>query len=77
MAKPDGAMCIETDVKTRCIEEGVTQAQLTEKIGTSEPYVNRVIKNLEGVVNWIFISLMEKLGYDIELTYVKGRLSGK
>lgn len=62
---------VEIDVKTKCIEEGVTQAQLAEKVGTSAPYVNRVIKNPEGVVNKTFISMMEKLGYDVELTYVK------
>ena len=62
---------VEIDVKTKCIEEGVTQAQLAEKVGTSAPYVNRVIKNPEGVVNKTFISMMEQLGYDVELTYVK------
>ena len=62
---------VEIDVKTKCIEEGVTQAQLAEKVGTSAPYVNRVIKNPEGVVNKTFVSMMENLGYDIELTYVK------
>lgn len=62
---------VEIDVKTKCIEEGITQAQLAEKVGTSAPYVNRVIKNPEGVVNKTFISMMENLGYDVELTYVK------
>lgn len=62
---------VEIDVKTKCIEEGVTQAQLAEKVGTSAPYVNRLIKNPEDVVNKTFVSMMENLGYDIELTYVK------
>lgn len=68
---------VEIDVKTKCIEEGVTQAQLAEKVGTSAPYVNRVIKNPEGVVNKTFISMMEKLGYDIELTYVKREVNSR
>lgn len=68
---------VEIDVKTKCIEEGVTQAQLAEKVGTSAPYVNRVIKNPEGVVNKTFISMMEKLGYDVELTYVKREANSK
>lgn len=62
---------VEIDVKVKCMEEGITQAQLAEKVGTSAPYVNRVIKNPEGVVNKTFLSMMEQLGYDVELTYVK------
>lgn len=62
---------LEIDVKVKCMEEGLTQAQLAEKVGTSAPYVNRIIKNPEGVVNKTFINMMEQLGYDIELTYVK------
>ena len=53
------------------MEEGVTQAQLAEKVGTSAPYLNRVIKNTDGVVNKTFVSMMEQLGYDIEITYIK------
>ena len=62
---------IEIDVKVKCMEEGVTQVQLAEKVGTSAPYLNRVIKNTDGVVNKTFVSMMEQLGYDIEITYIK------
>lgn len=62
---------IEVDVKIKCIEAGKTQAQLGEEIGTTGQYVNRIIKKSDGVVNKTFISMMEALGYDIELTYVK------
>ena len=62
---------IEVDVKIKCIEAGKTQAQLGEEIGTTGQYVNRIIKKHDGVVNNTFISMMEALGYDIELTYVK------
>ena len=48
---------IEVDVKVKCIENGITQAQLAEKSETSSPYVNRIIKKSEV--------------YDVELTYVK------
>ena len=34
---------IEIDVKVKCLEEGVTQAQLAEMVGTSAPYVSRLI----------------------------------
>lgn len=62
---------IEVDVKIKCIEAGKTQAQLGEEIGTTGQYANRIIKKPDGVVNKTFISMMEALGYDIELTYVK------
>ena len=62
---------IEIDVKVKCMEEGITQAQLAEKVGTSAQYLNRLIKNSDGVVNKTFISMLEQLGYDIEITYIK------
>ncbi|MCD8153523.1 MAG: XRE family transcriptional regulator, partial [Clostridiales bacterium] len=36
---------VEVDVKVKCIEENVTQAKLAEDIGTSAPYVSRLIRN--------------------------------
>ena len=62
---------IEVDVKVKCIENETTQAQLAETIGTTGQYVKRIIKKQDGVVNNTFIKMMEALGYDIELTYVK------
>ena len=62
---------IEVDVKTKCIENGITQAQLTEDIGTTAPYVNRIIKKQEGVLNKTFVQMIESLGYDIEIRYVE------
>ena len=62
---------IEVDVKVKCIELGITQAQLAENINTTSSYVNRVIKEKEGVINNTFVKMMEELGYDIELNYVK------
>lgn len=62
---------IEVDVKVKCIEDGKTQAQIAEEIKTTSQYVNRIIKNPDGVVNKTFVKMMEALGYDIELTYVE------
>lgn len=62
---------IELDVKVKCIENGITQAQVAEKVGTSSSYVNRIIKKQDSVVNKTFVQMLEALGYDIELTYVK------
>lgn len=62
---------IEVDVKVKCIKLGITQAQLAENINTTSSYVNRVIKKKEGIINNTFVKVMEELGYDIELNYVK------
>ena len=58
-------------MKVKCIELGKTQAKLAEEIDTTKTYVNRVIKKNESVVNNTFVKMMEALGYDIELHYVK------
>ena len=62
---------IEIDVKVKCLEEQTTQAELADKVGTSASYVGRLIKTPDKIVNRTFVQMMEKLGYDIELTYKK------
>lgn len=62
---------IELDVKVKCLEANMTQQQVGETIGTTGQYVNRVLKKKEGIVNKTFVQMLEALGYDIELTYVK------
>ena len=62
---------IEVDVKVKCIENGTTQAQLAEMVGTSAPYISRLINKKDGIVNKVFVEMLEKLGYDIQITYMK------
>lgn len=62
---------IELDVKVKCVETHTTQQTLAKRIGTTGQYVNRVIKKKDGLVNKTFVEMMEALGYDIELTYIK------
>lgn len=62
---------VEVDVKVMCIEGDVTQSKLADEIGTSAPYLSRLIRNNEKIVNKTFLQLMEKLGYDVQLTYIK------
>ena len=66
---------IEIDVKVKCVEEQTTQAELAEKVATSPSlspsYVNRLIKSPEKIVNKTFVQMMEQLGYDIEISYIK------
>lgn len=62
----------EIDVKVKCLEERITQAQLAEMIGTSAPYISRLINNKNDIiVNKTFVEMLEALGYDIQLTYIK------
>ena len=61
----------EVDVKVKCIEEGMTQAKISEEIGTSPQYVSRLIRNNDKIVNQTFIRVMEKIGYDVKVTYEK------
>ena len=60
---------IELDLKTRLAEEGITQTEVAEKLGVSPPYVNRIIRGREQIVNKTFVKMMDELGYDVELTY--------
>lgn len=62
---------IEIDVKVKCIEAGITQAELAQKIGSTSSYVNRIVKKKDGVVNKTFVQMLEALGYDVEITYVR------
>ena len=48
---------IELDVKVKCLEADMT---------------HRIIKQKkDGIINKTFVSMLEALGYDIELTYRK------
>lgn len=62
----------ELDIKMKCLESGLTQAQLGERIGTSEQYVNRVIKQKAStIMNRTFVKMMEAMGYDVVVSYEK------
>ena len=67
---------LEIDVKVKCLEEGVTQAQLAQMVGTSAPYVSRLINKKEGIINKVFVEMLDKLGYDIRLIYLKKKSGG-
>jgi transcriptional regulator with XRE-family HTH domain len=60
---------VELDLKTRFIEDGITQTEIAEKVGVSLPYVNRITRGREQIVNKTFIKILDELGYDVELTY--------
>jgi len=62
---------VESDLKTRLEKEGITQKKLAGQIGVSLPYVNRITKGREQLVNKTFLKMMDELGYDVELIYKK------
>ena len=62
---------VELDLKIKLIEEGTTQTEIAETIGVSLPYVNRITKGREQIVNKTFVRIMDELGYDVELVYKK------
>ena len=61
----------EIDVKVKCLEERITQAQLAEMVGTSASYISRLINKKNSIMNKTFVDMLEKLGYDIRITYMK------
>ena len=56
---------IELDVKTKCM----TQARISEELGTTPGYISRIVNSKEQIVNKTFLAMMESLGYDVRLTY--------
>lgn len=61
----------EKEIKIKCLEEATKQAEIAEKTGTTGSYVSRLINKNAGIINKTFVCLLEELGYDVELTYVK------
>ena len=67
----DTERVFEKEIKIKCLEEDTTQAEIAEKAGTTGSYVSRLINKNDGIINKTFVRLLEELGYDVELTYVK------
>ena len=38
---------------------------------SEKPYIGRLINKKDGIVNMVFVEMLKKLGYDIQITYVK------
>ena len=49
----------------------ISASVAARKIGVSVPYVNRIIRGREQIVNKTLVKILDELGYDVELTYVK------
>lgn len=61
---------LEIDIKVKCVEAGLTQIRLAQKLGITSQYVNHIIKKKERLINKTFIAILEGLGYDLEIHYV-------
>lgn len=61
---------VKKDIGKILIDEEVTQADMAARAGTSPQYANRLLNNKD-VVNRMFVKLVEAIGYDIEIHYVK------
>ena len=62
---------VELDLKTKLIEDGVSQTEIAEKLGVTVSYVNKITRGREQIVNRTFVRIMDELGYDVELAYKK------
>lgn len=47
----------------------MNHTKLAEEVGTSAPYVSKIVNCHKQIVNKTFLSMMEKLGYNVRLTY--------
>ena len=54
---------VELDLKTRLNEEGITQTKVAEMIGVSLPYVNRIIRGREQIVNKTFVKMLDRFQF--------------
>ena len=47
------------------------RSQPQKRMQSEKPYIGRLINKKDGIVNKVFVEMLEKLGYDIQITYVK------
>lgn len=64
-------VAVKVLIKVKCLEEGVTQAQLAQMVDTSAPHISRPINKKEGIINKVFVDMLDKLGYDTQRAYTK------
>lgn len=44
---------------------------MAQMVGTSAPYISRPINKKKGIINKVFVDMLDKLRYDIQLAYAK------
>lgn len=68
---------VELDLKTKLIENGMSQTDVANRLGVTVSYVNKIARGREQIVNKAFVKIMDELGYDVVLTYKKKRREGE
>lgn len=61
---------IQKEVKKLCIDESISLTELAEQCETSKQYVSRLLGKT-GLINPMLVKMVETLGYDIEVSFVK------
>lgn len=62
---------LEKDIKGKCLDIDITQAELAKRLDKSAQTINKIVKKGDGLINTTFIEIMEELGFDIELNYIE------
>lgn len=62
---------LEKDIKGKCLDIDITQAELAKRLDKSAQTINKIVKKGDGLINTTFIDIMEELGFDIELNYIE------
>ncbi len=71
MGKTDAEEQYRGQCRSKTYRSRNNHAKLAEDVGIAAFYISCVINGYDKVVNRTFIQIMEALGYDVELTYVK------
>lgn len=61
----------EKDIKKLIIDEGVSQKELADRLNTQKQYINRVINNTTQPISKPFMAILDALGYDVKIEYIK------
>jgi predicted XRE-type DNA-binding protein len=63
---------VQKDIRKMMIDAELTQAQVGEKIGLKKQSISAAVyRDTEQHLNATVVKMLEVLGYDIELKYVK------
>lgn len=52
----------ELDIKVKCVEEHMIQADIAKTVETLASYVNKLIRRDDGAVNKTYVKMIEALG---------------
>ena len=61
----------DIDVKVKCLEERITQAQLAEMVGTSASYISRLINKKNSIVKKLEIHYTPKHGSWLDIAEIE------